>query len=176
MAITRTAMVDDDGSGTTGTIINNAWKTEFYNQIDAAVYAPRIATIKTDGTATIPPSAWTPMPLPTMEEDSGGFTGITPNRLVIPAGAGGLYVVVIDFSHYEATPAAGAAVSVNVTIAGSRLNAVTTAFYIGIGAAASLTVVQRLSAGTSVGVEVYQTHTAALAGPSCRLSTFWVAP
>jgi hypothetical protein len=37
MAITRTAMVDDDGSGTTGTIINNAWKTEFYNQIDAAI-------------------------------------------------------------------------------------------------------------------------------------------
>jgi hypothetical protein len=36
MAITRTAMVDDDGSGTTGTIINNAWKTELYNQIDAA--------------------------------------------------------------------------------------------------------------------------------------------
>ena len=36
MAITRTAMVDDDGSGTTGTILNNAWKSEFYNQIDAA--------------------------------------------------------------------------------------------------------------------------------------------
>jgi hypothetical protein len=34
MAITRTAMVDDDGSGTTGTILNNAWKTELYNQID----------------------------------------------------------------------------------------------------------------------------------------------
>lgn len=34
-AITRTSMIDDDGSGTTGTIINNAWKTEFYNQIDA---------------------------------------------------------------------------------------------------------------------------------------------
>lgn len=28
-------MTDDDGSGTTGTIINNAWKTELYNQIDA---------------------------------------------------------------------------------------------------------------------------------------------
>jgi uncharacterized Zn-binding protein involved in type VI secretion len=28
-------MIDDDGSGTTGTIINNAWKQEFYNQIDA---------------------------------------------------------------------------------------------------------------------------------------------
>jgi hypothetical protein len=37
MAITRTPMIDDDGSGTTGTIINNAWKTEFYNQIDAAI-------------------------------------------------------------------------------------------------------------------------------------------
>lgn len=35
MPITRTAMIDDDGSGTTGTIFNNAWKTEFYNQIDA---------------------------------------------------------------------------------------------------------------------------------------------
>ncbi|HZD63158.1 MAG TPA: hypothetical protein VE200_10235 [Xanthobacteraceae bacterium] len=35
MAITRTAMIDDDGSGTTGTILNNAWKQELYNQIDA---------------------------------------------------------------------------------------------------------------------------------------------
>jgi hypothetical protein len=35
MAISRTPMIDDDGSGTTGTIINNAWKQEFYNQIDA---------------------------------------------------------------------------------------------------------------------------------------------
>jgi len=37
MAITRTAMIDDDGSGTTGTILNNAWKQELYNQIDAQV-------------------------------------------------------------------------------------------------------------------------------------------
>ena len=35
MAITRTAMIDDDGSGTTGTILNNAWKQELYGQIDA---------------------------------------------------------------------------------------------------------------------------------------------
>lgn len=34
MAITRTAMIDDDGSGTTGTILNNAWKQELYTQID----------------------------------------------------------------------------------------------------------------------------------------------
>jgi hypothetical protein len=30
-------MIDDNGTGTTGTIINNAWKTELYNQIDAYV-------------------------------------------------------------------------------------------------------------------------------------------
>jgi hypothetical protein len=36
MAITRTPIIDDDGTGTTGTVIDNAWKTELYNQIDAA--------------------------------------------------------------------------------------------------------------------------------------------
>jgi hypothetical protein len=35
MAIVRTVIVDDDGSLTTGTIFNNAWKTELYDQIDA---------------------------------------------------------------------------------------------------------------------------------------------
>lgn len=37
MAITRTAWTDDDGSGTTGTVINNAEKTTLYGQIDAAI-------------------------------------------------------------------------------------------------------------------------------------------
>ena len=36
MAITRTPIIDDSGSGTDGTVIDNAWKQEFYNQIDAA--------------------------------------------------------------------------------------------------------------------------------------------
>lgn len=36
MPITRTTMIDDDGSGTTGTILNNAWLQTIYNQIDAA--------------------------------------------------------------------------------------------------------------------------------------------
>jgi hypothetical protein len=35
--IARTPMIDDDGSGTTGTVINAAWKTELYDQIDAAL-------------------------------------------------------------------------------------------------------------------------------------------
>jgi hypothetical protein len=37
MAITRTPIIDDDGTGTTGTVIDNAWKTELYNQIDGVV-------------------------------------------------------------------------------------------------------------------------------------------
>jgi len=37
MPITRTVMIDDDGSGTTGTILNNAWLQTIYNQIDATV-------------------------------------------------------------------------------------------------------------------------------------------
>jgi hypothetical protein len=35
--ITRTALTDDSGLGTDGTILNNAWKTELYDQIDAAL-------------------------------------------------------------------------------------------------------------------------------------------
>jgi len=35
MGITRTTMIDDDGSGTTGTVLNNAWLQTIYNQIDA---------------------------------------------------------------------------------------------------------------------------------------------
>jgi hypothetical protein len=35
MPITRTPIVDDDGSGTTGTVIDNAWKQQLYDQIDA---------------------------------------------------------------------------------------------------------------------------------------------
>ena len=37
MPITRTPIVDDSGQGTDGTVIDNAWKQQFYDQIDAAV-------------------------------------------------------------------------------------------------------------------------------------------
>jgi len=53
MSITRTPMIDDDGSGTTGTIINNAWKQELYNQIDAqsaGVAAPTVVVTADTGT------------------------------------------------------------------------------------------------------------------------------
>jgi len=35
MPITRTPIIDDSGSGQDGTVIDNAWKQQFYDQIDA---------------------------------------------------------------------------------------------------------------------------------------------
>jgi hypothetical protein len=37
VTITRTPWIDDDGSGTVGTVINNAVKTSIYNEIDGAL-------------------------------------------------------------------------------------------------------------------------------------------
>lgn len=37
ITITRTAWIDDDGTATVGTVVNNAEKTTLYNQIDAAL-------------------------------------------------------------------------------------------------------------------------------------------
>jgi hypothetical protein len=51
--ITRTPMIDDDGSGEVGTVINNAWKTELYNQIDAAI-AGSVNALIVNGTFAIP--------------------------------------------------------------------------------------------------------------------------
>ena len=52
MAITRTPIIDDDGTGTTGTVIDNAWKTELYNQIDAALPVPPSSVLRLIGAAS----------------------------------------------------------------------------------------------------------------------------
>lgn len=52
MAIIRTPIQDDDGSGYTGTILNNVWKQELYDQIDAyAIHGadPGVITIVNGG-------------------------------------------------------------------------------------------------------------------------------
>jgi hypothetical protein len=63
MPITRTPLIDDDGSGTTGTVLNNAWQNGLYNAIDAIVpttlrlgVAPAIANLTGDVTDYRPPS------------------------------------------------------------------------------------------------------------------------
>jgi hypothetical protein len=49
MPITRTPIIDDDGTGLTGTPLDNAWKQEFYNQIDNAISVggPAVVTYET---------------------------------------------------------------------------------------------------------------------------------
>jgi hypothetical protein len=51
--ITRTPMFDDDGSGEVGTVLNNDWKQELYNQIDALA----AATVAASGNVTGPASS-----------------------------------------------------------------------------------------------------------------------
>ena len=61
VTITRTALTDDDGTGTTGTVLNNAFKTQLYDQIDVA-----LATLNTAIGAV---GAWT-----TVTFAAGNFT------------------------------------------------------------------------------------------------------
>lgn len=52
MSIVRTPIVDDDGTGQTGTLINAAWKDEFYDQIDDAIAASPGSPVEQTTTAT----------------------------------------------------------------------------------------------------------------------------
>ena len=54
VTITRTAWIDDDGTGTTGTVLNNAVKTSIYNEIDAAL--AKVAQLDGGNTFTGPQS------------------------------------------------------------------------------------------------------------------------
>lgn len=68
MAITRTPIIDDNGTGTTGTVIDNAWKQEFYGQIDAALA----------GLAGVP---WTRIPF-----NAADFTASGSMTWTVPSG------------------------------------------------------------------------------------------
>lgn len=50
LTIGRTAWTDDDGSGTTGTVVNNAAKTALYDQIDAVIASIVSATTTLNAT------------------------------------------------------------------------------------------------------------------------------
>ena len=75
VTITRTPWIDDDGTGTTGTVINNAVKTELYDQIDA-------------GFAQVDPAAavWTDVPFSaanfTALTGSGGTWSVTAGQVL----------------------------------------------------------------------------------------------
>jgi hypothetical protein len=63
MPITRTPIIDDDGTGRSGTVIDNAWKQELYNQIDALSGASGLWTARAFNAANYSveaPLTWTP--------------------------------------------------------------------------------------------------------------------
>lgn len=112
--ITRTAWTDDDGSGTTGTLINNAEKTTLYGQIDAVVAAedalmrPTVSTVTTTGniTALALPTGSSNLVIymnnATLATIQGIAAGITGQRLtIVSMGAGQ-----VDLSHQDAAATA----------------------------------------------------------------------
>jgi hypothetical protein len=52
MPITRTPIIDDSGTGMDGTVLNNAWKQELYNQIDAMGGVTNSPPVTTTGPIT----------------------------------------------------------------------------------------------------------------------------
>ena len=116
MAITRTPIIDDDGSGTKGTIIDNAWKQELYGQIDAAdaANAATILIANTNGINTVTGvGAITSVTMPALAPND--LVTVTVSLYQSGAGmTGGLYLVLanqafrIDDVGGAGNPAAGA--------------------------------------------------------------------
>ena len=101
MPIGRTAIVNDDSTGTTGTILDNAWKQELYDQIDA-VSSGVIQTTTATGTqndfALTTSTGFLRCNNATLLTLTGLATGVDGQRLVIVSiGAGQ-----VDLSHQDA--------------------------------------------------------------------------
>ena len=95
VTITRSPWIDDDGTGTTGTVINNAVKTDLYNQIDAALAkVPQLA----GGNAF------------TGNQSITGTLSVASNGTFTAANPGGSVIVGVQ------NTAAGAAAQTRVTI------------------------------------------------------------
>lgn len=98
MAITRTALVDDSGQGTDGTILNNAWKTELYDQIDDAIELGATAVAcqaYNSAVQSVPTATYTTLTLDSETLDTDGFHSTVTNnsRVTIPTGFDGWYLV-----------------------------------------------------------------------------------
>jgi hypothetical protein len=104
--ILRTPMVDDDGTGQVGTVLNDDWKDELYNQIDdviarvvsqitgviawqTATLRAAITTQQEEQMATQPPPMPTqPPPFPAMPTTGG--VGLAVTKAELDARAGGI--------------------------------------------------------------------------------------
>lgn len=105
--IQRTPMYDDDGTGEVGTIINDAWKQELYNQIDAA-----LATLQQQ---INPTTAWVRVPYNAANffAQAGTFTTSPASLEYSYYAVGKTLIVTLDLS--------GASLSNATTFVGSYL-------------------------------------------------------
>jgi len=94
MLITRTAWTDDDGSGTTGTILNNAEKTALYVQIDAAI-KHSTCSVYNNAVQSIGSASHTALTFNAEEWDADALhsTGANTSRITIPTGGAGVWWV-----------------------------------------------------------------------------------
>jgi hypothetical protein len=119
MAITihRTPWIDDDGSGTSGTVLNNAMKTGLYDEIDgalgqaAAVGGVNTGDLKISGdyyekSRTVPMGTWVDVPF--SAANFGGLSGLT---WTVAAGN-------VSLNHYRLI---GKSFRWNLTITGSTI-------------------------------------------------------
>jgi len=130
MPITRTPIIDDDGSGTTGTVIDNAWKQELYNQIDAltAPYGSggvEAIAMSTNGAVNnIPLGAGKSVHLVfctnTADATISGFSGAAPvdgDRIILIANGNPVYLP--HLSGLSSQPLANILTSGNTPLSGS---------------------------------------------------------
>ena len=92
MAIDRVVVTDDDGSGLTGDVFNNAWVQSVYDSIEdmpqCSAYHSTTQSVNHD-TATA-------LTFDSEDFDSDGMhsAGASPTRITIPANGGGLYLLI----------------------------------------------------------------------------------
>jgi hypothetical protein len=95
MAITRATWTDDDGTGTTGTLLNDArLQADVYDPVDAVItYGCRAYH---DTTQSISNAAFNAVSFNSEDYDTGGFhsTAVNTSRFTVPAGAGGTYLII----------------------------------------------------------------------------------
>lgn len=83
VTIVRDADIDDDGSGTTGTIHNNAWKSQIYDRIDTALAAVGAAAqplVSASGQIAFPATQNPSAGANTLDDyEEGSWTPANPN-------------------------------------------------------------------------------------------------
>lgn len=141
--ITRTNDTDDDGSGTTGTIRDAAWKDELYDQIDAVLPTSGTWTVTISGEGGSSGQAYTTQTATWVRSDKGvhvrfivvlSTLGTITGNVIIS----GLPVAVAAGSSYHT----GSLIWFNTTtsftnIQGLALAGTTTVRLYGVGAAAA---------------------------------------